>query len=146
MKVGKTRVLAVNGTGVVVPQWSPTMKVGKTGNRRQWSDSCSTPAMEPDHEGREDYSSGGGGSAGVTPAMEPDHEGREDLDQGYDLLPLRPPAMEPDHEGREDISVAAFRATSAASPQWSPTMKVGKTRGRCRTGRRSVSPRNGARP
>ena len=35
--------------------------------------------------------------------------------------------MEPDHEGREDIVQEGMSGLSFSSPQWSPTMKVGKT-------------------
>ena len=41
--------------------------------------------------------------------------------------PLPKPAMEPDHEGREDLPPLAIQVERANCPQWSPTMKVGKT-------------------
>ena len=37
------------------------------------------------------------------------------------------PAMEPDHEGREDTGTSLAWTAKYLAPQWSPTMKVGKT-------------------
>ena len=88
--------------GMPTPQWSPTMKVGKTGAGVAGHEKLGGPAMEPDHEGREDR----------PPDKKP---------------PRRcSPAMEPDHEGREDMTGASDRLIKL-DPQWSPTMKVGKT-------------------
>ena len=59
--------------------------------------------------------------------MEPDHEGREDALRHNRRRSSCSPAMEPDHEGREDESRLPTTRTETDRPQWSPTMKVGKT-------------------
>ena len=61
--------------------------------------------------------------------MEPGHEDREYHGSVHDSVLLRGASMEPGHEDREylDDQSGVF---ANDSPQWSPVMKTGNTRGR----------------
>ena len=85
------------------PQWSPTMKVGKTGVEVRVVELDGFPAMEPDHEGREDLR-----TARISPGI---------------AAPQWSPTMK---VGKTTGTPSG--ATYTSLPQWSPTMKVGKTR------------------
>ena len=112
MKTGNTTSWRIRSASARGPQWSPVMKTGNTGRRRDPARQRLSASMEPGHEDREyaggplverdqvvasmepghedrEYAAGDGGGQGVlTASMEPGHEDREYPSQDGQGLPL----------------------------------------------------------
>ena len=109
-----------------MPQWSPVMKTGNTGERAFGAGRAAVASMEPGHEDREYRPLGRPPPSHSLASMEPGHEDRE--------YACRPPccacvtraSMEPGHEDREYADPGSGRHRQRP-PQWSPVMKTGNT-------------------
>ena len=96
----------INSDLMQTPQWSPVMKTGNTCAATFSSDPASCASMEPGHEDREYV--------------------RPRANSAY----LGDASMEPGHEDREYAHTPDGPGHPHHTPQWSPVMKTGNTRGR----------------
>ena len=133
-----------------MPQWSPVMKTGNTGERAFGAGRAAVASMEPGHEDREYLLGGRHAVHRVRASMEPGHEDREyapprrrhlreegaSMEPGHEDREYHPDgarragyrfaSMEPGHEDRE-YSVIVEGTLQSLTPQWSPVMKTGNT-------------------